>query len=189
MPVKYLSSTKRRSLPLTRTEKGDVFDIDAADQGMLAAFSKDPRISLTRLASQLGVPHSTLRYRLENLERKELILGYPLAINGEALGRFPFRVLIVAKGIDAIFRKELFSFASSHPLCTNFVRCLGAWDFELNYDLESLAQGGEMVQELNDHFAPYIQATSTVTELGVWKFHEWPLRTEVTGAARSRVDI
>jgi|GEM_PF-3880802 len=180
MPIKYLGHSKRRTTPLTRTESGPVYQISQEDQDMLALFSREPNLSLTKLASKLGIPYSTLRYRLDNLERKELILGYPLAVNGEKLGRFPFRVLIVARGIDAKFRRELFSFASSHPLCTMFVRCLGAWDFELNYDLENLAQGGELVQELNDHFGPYIQSTSTVTELGVWKFHEWPLRKEAS---------
>jgi DNA-binding Lrp family transcriptional regulator len=180
MPVKYLLPGPNSGTPLTRTENGDTFEIEPDDERMLALFSKDPSISLNRLATKLGVPYSTLRYRLDHLERKQLILGYPLAINAEKLGRFPLRVLIVARGIDSRFRSELFSFASAHPLCTMFVRCLGAWDFELKYDLENLAQGGEIVQELNDHFGPYIQSTSTVTELGVWKFHEWPLRKEAS---------
>jgi DNA-binding Lrp family transcriptional regulator len=179
-PVKYLTTTKIKTAAITRTQAGNSIAIDHSDEQILAQLSRNPSQSLSSLSAQLGIPHSTLRYRLDTLERKGLILGYPLAINGAALGRHPFRVLIMARGIDATFRKALFAFAASHPLCTMFVRCLGAWDFELNYDLETLTQGGEMVQELYDSFAPYIQSTTTVTELGIWKFHEWPLRSEVT---------
>jgi hypothetical protein len=62
-----------------------------------------------------------------------------------------------------------------------FVRCLGAWDFELNYDLEELSQGGEMVQELHDTFGPFIQSTTTVNELAVLKAHSWPSRKVEVG--------
>ncbi|MFN4896744.1 MAG: Lrp/AsnC family transcriptional regulator [Pseudomonadota bacterium] len=184
LPVKYLGNLRVKASALTRTDAGERMEVSQEDQRMLARFSRDPKVSVTRLAGQLGVAPTTLRYRIENLERKGVILGYPLAVDGAALGRYPFRVLIVARGIDASFRKALFSFACSHPLCTMFVRCLGAWDFELNYDLENLAQGGEMVQELYDSFANHIQSTTTVTELGVWKFHEWPLRSEIANGAK-----
>jgi DNA-binding Lrp family transcriptional regulator len=179
-PIKYLDPIARKLSPITRTKSSKEASVDAIDDKLLTMLSRDPDMSWSKLASVVGIPYSTIRYRLEALVKRGIIIGFPHAVDGAKLGRHPFRILIVARGIDASFRRNLFTFAASHPLCTMFVRCLGAWDFELNYDLEELAQGGEMVQELHDHFGPYIQSTTTVTELRVIKAHDWPARLEIT---------
>lgn len=184
-PIKYLDPVARKLAPITRTKSTQQSAIDAVDNRLLTELSRNPDISWSKLAGVIGIPYSTIRYRLDSLVKRGVIIGFPHAIDGARIGRHPFRVLIVARGINSSFRKELFAFAASHNMCTMFVRCLGAWDFELNYDLEELSQGGEMVQELYDNFAPYIQATTTVTELRVIKAHDWPSRAEVIKPTRS----
>jgi DNA-binding Lrp family transcriptional regulator len=181
LPVKYLDPISRKLPSATRTESPSQTSIDDTDDKLLTVLSRDPSISWTKLASALGSPYSTVRYRIDSLVKRGVIIGFPVAIDGARLGRHPFRVLIVARGIDSSLRKELFSFASSHRFCSMFVRCLGAWDFELNYDLEELSQGGEMVQELHDTFGPFIQSTTTVNELAVLKAHSWPSRKVEVG--------
>lgn len=176
LPIKYLDPIGQKLNPMTRTQNGISATTDSIDEKILTLLSRNPSISSAKLAAAVGMPYSTLRYRIDSLVKRGVIVGFPHAIDGARLGRHPFRVLLVARGIDTAFRRELFQFATAHPLCTMFVRCLGAWDFELNYDLEALAQGGEMVQELYDRFGPYIQSTSTVSELAILKAHEWPRR-------------
>jgi len=177
-PIKYLDPIARKLPPLTRTKSSNDASIDALDDKLLTVLSRDPNISWSKLAGVVGIPYSTIRYRIDSLVKRGVIIGFPHAVDGAKLGRHPFRILVVARGIDASLRRDLFSFAASHPMCTMFVRCLGAWDFELNYDLEELAQGGEMVQELHDKFGAHIQSTSTLTELRVIKAHEWPAQRE-----------
>jgi DNA-binding Lrp family transcriptional regulator len=176
LPIKYLDPAGRKLAPATRTESQCRVEVDATECRLLSMLNRDPSISWVKLASAVGIPYSTVRYRIESLIKRGVIIGFPYVVDGSRLGRHPFRVLIVARGIDTTFRKALFRFAVAHPLCTMFVRCLGAWDFELNYDLEELSQGGAMVQELYDTFGPYIQSTTTVNELAVLKTHEWPLQ-------------
>jgi DNA-binding Lrp family transcriptional regulator len=175
-PIKYLDSISRKLASATRTESSSQTSVDETDDKLLTMLSRNANISWTKLASAVGIPYSTIRYRIDSLVKRGVIIGFPVAIDGSRFGRYPFRVLIVARGIDSSFRKELFNFASSHQLCSMFVRCLGAWDFELNYDLEQLSQGGEMVQELHDNFGQFIQSTTTVNELAVLKAHAWPSR-------------
>ena len=174
LPIKYLDPIASKLKPLTRTKTGNTTSVDKLDDTLLATLSHKPDLPLTKLASAIGVPHSTVRYRIESLVNRGVIIGFPYVIDGARIGRHPFRILIVARGVNQTLRDALFTFASSHHLATMFVRCLGAWDFEINYDLEDLSQGGEMVQELYDHFGDWIQSTTTVTELSVPKAHEWP---------------
>jgi DNA-binding Lrp family transcriptional regulator len=174
LPIKYLDPLAARLKPLTRTKTASRTSVDTLDDALLSMLSRKPDISWSKLAHAIGVPHSTVRYRIDSLVNRGVIIGFPYVTDGARIGRHPFRILIVARGINEALREALFSFASSHRLATMFVRCLGAWDFEINYDLEDLSQGGEVVQELYDHFGDWIQSTTTVTELWVPKAHEWP---------------
>lgn len=178
-PLKYLDPVAQRFQPLTRTHTTENAAVDEVDERILVAMGREPDLSVARLAAIAGIPSSTLRYRLDSLARDGVIIGFPCRVDGARLGMHPFRILIVARGMNATFRQELFRFAEQHRLCTGFVRCLGAWDFELNYDLERIGQGGEVLQEIYDHFGAYIQSTSTVVDLRTWKFFEWSTRRAI----------
>lgn len=184
LPIKYLDPVATKLKPLTRTKTDNTASVDTLDDTLLTMLSGKPDLSLTKLASAIGVPYSTVRYRIESLVSRGVIIGFPYVIDGARIGRHPFRILIVARGVNQTFRDALFAFASAHHLATMFVRCLGAWDFEINYDLEDLSQGGEVVQELYDHFGEWIQSTTTMTELWVPKAHKWP--SHAVRAALSR---
>lgn len=189
LPIKYLDRCAAQLAPLSRTNTHPQTEVDAVDDKILFQLSRDASISWVKLAAQLGIPYSTVRYRIESLVERGIIIGFPFVIDGARIGRHPFRVLIVARGIDGEFRRELFNFAIKHPCCTMFVRCLGAWDFELNFDLAELAHGGEVVQELYDNFGPCIQATTTVNELAVIKAHTWPMSAPSAAVNRRRARL
>jgi DNA-binding Lrp family transcriptional regulator len=173
-PVKYLDPIAKKVPHLTRTQSKSFATVDSVDTRLLALLSSKPDISWTQLAASVGIPYSTVRYRIDSLVQRGIIIGFPHAVDGARLGKHPFRILVVARGLNPSLRRDLFAFATSHRLCTMFVRCVGAWDFEFNYDLDELAQGGEVIQELYDTFGDFIQSTTTVTELSVLKAHEWP---------------
>jgi DNA-binding Lrp family transcriptional regulator len=187
LPLKYLDSLAAKTLPLTRTQVAQTAPLDSIDESILSALGKNPSLSIVRLASQIGLPASTVRYRLDALIKSGIVIGFPCVVAADQLGLHPLRVLVVARGLNATLRRDLFAFANAHRLCTGFVRCLGAWDFELTFDLERLVQGGEIVQEIYDTFGDYIQSISTATELHIWKAHEWPARSDLETTIKAEV--
>ncbi|MFX1318147.1 MAG: Lrp/AsnC family transcriptional regulator [Promethearchaeota archaeon] len=61
--------------------------LDNLDIGILTAFQKDCRTSLEQIAKDLGVPKSTIHYRIKRLEEKKIIEGYYAKVNNEKLGK------------------------------------------------------------------------------------------------------
>lgn len=62
-------------------------NIDDIDKGLLELLQKNCRISIGRIANRLGLPKSTVQYRIKRLEATGVIGGYHAQINPERIGK------------------------------------------------------------------------------------------------------
>lgn len=61
--------------------------LDEIDRGVLNILQRDSRTSLERIADKLGVPKSTVHYRIKRLEAEGIIEGYFAKVNAEKVGK------------------------------------------------------------------------------------------------------
>ncbi len=82
--------------------------MDETDQRLISALRHDARASLSQLALELGVSRTTVRSRIERLQRAGDIVGFTVVLKGEA-ARDPVRALIMlgieGRGTDRILRQ------------------------------------------------------------------------------------
>ncbi len=117
-------------------ENKEQVNIDTLDEKILFGLSKHGSCSQRELATKTGVPFSTLHYHLSELTRKQIFRGMTYAITPSAIGMQAFQILIYAKGLRHRFQEELFAFVRDDPRGVYFVRCIGAWDFEIGVEVE-----------------------------------------------------
>jgi DNA-binding Lrp family transcriptional regulator len=67
--------------------------MDSTDRKILVALQEDGRLTITELASRVGLSVSPCHRRLRELERSGAIRGYRAVVNPEALG-LPFEALV-----------------------------------------------------------------------------------------------
>jgi len=60
--------------------------IDEVDLALLKLLRKNSRISLTRIAKELGITVPAVKYRIQKLEQNGIIQKYSITINYEKLG-------------------------------------------------------------------------------------------------------
>jgi Lrp/AsnC family leucine-responsive transcriptional regulator len=65
----------------------NIESLDALDTQILNLLQEDCRLSLKRLANELGVPKSTVHYRIKRLEADGIIAGYGARVNVAKLGK------------------------------------------------------------------------------------------------------
>ena len=68
--------------------------MDKTDERLIAALRHDARASLSDLALQLGVSRTTIRTRIERLQRSGEIVGFTVVLKGDA-ARDPVRGLMM----------------------------------------------------------------------------------------------
>jgi len=70
--------------------------MDKTDERLIAALRHDARASLSDLALQLGMSRTTVRTRIERLQRRGDILGFTVVLKADAL-RDPVRGLMMIR--------------------------------------------------------------------------------------------
>ncbi len=69
--------------------------LDDVDKNILRTLQKDCRIPLHRIAKKLGVPKSTVHYRVRRLEQEGIIEGYYAKVNPARLGTDYYAVVLI----------------------------------------------------------------------------------------------
>jgi DNA-binding Lrp family transcriptional regulator len=94
--------------------------MDVLDRKILAALQHDGRLTITELATQVGLTVSPCHRRLRELERSGAIRGYRAVVNADALGLgFEVLVFVTMRRED---RETLIAFEAGLAAIPNVVR-------------------------------------------------------------------
>ncbi|MFP3950528.1 MAG: Lrp/AsnC family transcriptional regulator [Candidatus Bathyarchaeia archaeon] len=77
-------------------------DLDDKDIKILNVLQENAKMSFTEISKRLGIPESTVRYRVEQMERKNVITGYAALVNPRRVG-LPITAVMLIK----IYPQEL----------------------------------------------------------------------------------
>ncbi len=126
--------------------------LDDVDHRILASTTDPDFISLADTSRRLGIPLSTIEYRLRKLENEKFILGYRNLIRTEKLGAHRFWMTIVMRGSSASATPKFFDYCHRNPFIRFASRTVGAWDFEVSFDAPHAAAASMIVQNFHDEF-------------------------------------
>jgi DNA-binding Lrp family transcriptional regulator len=120
--------------------RGRICLVDAIDRKILAALQQDGRLTITELATQVGLSVSPCHRRLRELERSGAIRGYRAVVDAESVGlAFEALVLITMRQTD---RETLLGFEAGVASIPNVVqaeRLFGETDYLLRIVTADLA--------------------------------------------------
>ena len=114
--------------------------MDSIDRKMLALLQEDGRLTVTELATQIGLSLSPCHRRLRELERTGAIRGYRAVVDPDALGlKFHALVFVTMRQED---RETLLGFEAAVAAVPNVItaqRLFGDPDYLLRIVTEDLA--------------------------------------------------
>ena len=120
--------------------------LDDVDRAILSNLFQSEYGSHREMARQLGIPRSTIEYRLRKLRCDGVIVGAVHFISARKIKVHVFKLLIYMRGIGRKQRKALIEFACVHPNIVNALHCIGNWDLEFtvevadSYEITALTQ-------------------------------------------------
>lgn len=169
----YVDNLKEDEGPPLIVGSEDVIQYDETDWKILSIISGKARIPLIELAKEVKLTPMAVKYRLNNLEKKKVIVGYKSLIDFRKFGYEYYKVDIFLEDISKI--KEIETFCQYHPNITYLDRTYGGGDIEFDLEVKNLPHFIEIIDELKTKFKGVIRSFSFFSVLKIRKVLYFPI--------------
>lgn len=149
--------------------------IDKKDQKILDVLTKNPRMSLVNMSSQLRESPKVLAYRIKKLEKENLIEAYRPIIDYNALGYTYYKVFINLNKVSRAQLKELKNYITLNPLVIYLVEGIGLpADIDIEMVVKSNQELFNFIMDLKKKFPKLIAEYNTVVFMDTLKVRYIP---------------
>lgn len=157
--------------PKKREEK---YSIDKTDFKIISELSVDCTKSTYDIAKKVGVSSDTVRYRMKNLEKVNIIKNYTILLNISKLNFQWYTYTMGMKMFDTANEKKFEEYLRQNLNIIRSAKTLGGWDLIMYFAVESQREFHLMVKELKIHFKDVIKTYETWVAFKEHFFHPFP---------------
>jgi len=143
-----------RVLPSVKTV---LFKLDKTDRSLLSLLSKDCRTPNTALGAKLRVSKDTVKYRVMNLRKAQVLQGYTAEINTKELGFMSVHLLVQLTAVDPQFLTSAISSMSKLDFITVIIQYSASYDLEIGTVAKTLESLEENVATILDILSPQLK--------------------------------
>ncbi|HJX50293.1 hypothetical protein A3K73_06160 [Candidatus Pacearchaeota archaeon RBG_13_36_9] len=134
---------------------GDSVKFDGLDEKIIKIYSGNVKMPHHEIAEKLNVTSETVRLRIKQLEKREVIVGYKINLNLQKLGYQGYRVDFLLNSVKK--NKELFNYLKYHRYFYQINKSIGGADFETEIVVENLNHLLEILEEVVKKFKDVIK--------------------------------
>lgn len=144
-------------------KRDKVIKIDDLDLQILKKLAENARKPIIDIASELNQTVRIINYRIKQLEKNKIILGYKIAINYEKLGLKFFKTFIYLDNPKEERTNSLISYLEQNKNIIHHVKVLGNWDLEPEFEVHSESKFNKILQEVKDKYSDIIKNIEIIT--------------------------
>ncbi len=100
--------------------------LDETDIQIIEILQENCKLNFTQIGNELGIPESTIRYRIERLEKRRIINGYVALINPRKVGLTITAIMMIK--INPQMIKEISPKLASFKELRHLFRSTGQYD-------------------------------------------------------------
>jgi len=155
----FLAGKEEGEMPkvVYHTTKDKQEMVDALDEELLRLIANNARMAATDMARRLKTTPRVVQYRIKELERKKIILGYKAHLEPKAMGNLFCKAIIYLTNANKGKIDAFTAYASSLQGAVWPQRVLGSWDFEIDFELPSYDEFQDMLLGMKERFPDIIK--------------------------------
>ncbi len=170
---RYLTNEKTLH-ELIMEQKFSRLELDETDSKILGILAKNSRASLVEISRQLGISDKTVKYRIKNLEKNKIILGYMVILDYAKIGFTWHKVFLRLQNLSAEKYRQLISFIKSKTNVMFVTEAIGVSDLEFEAMLRTPQEFHELMREIRMRFPEIIKEFSWITIFKTEKIYYAP---------------
>lgn len=138
-------------------ESGQTATLDREDHHLLQILSLNGRKPVTEIAPLLNLSADTVRYRLNNLQKRKIITGFSVKIDFNQLGNSYHILQLKLQNMNPEKYQKLKTFAKFNPHVIYYIKTIGNHDIELELETTAKEELDQLLKTLRDNFANEIK--------------------------------
>ena len=147
---------------------GKLVDIKDVDLNILKIIGPNARMPLSKIAEKLDLTPAIVRYRLNKMQKLNIIQGYRVNINFEKIGYGEYK-LDINLG-DYSKRPVIINYVKKNPNLVHISKSAGVSDVELTFHVQNLEQLLEIISDIQNRIPNVIR---NYRYLHIRKQHKW----------------
>src|SRR3989344_1812371 len=160
----YLVDTKdsfsRSRIIMKRGKEQEIDDLDLA---ILKKLAENARKPIVDISAELKQTVRIINYRIKQLEKKRIILGYKIAINYDELGIKFFKTFIYLDNPTKERVNALIGYLEQNKNVIHHVKVLGNWDLEPEFEVWNEEEFDKILNDMKDKFSDIIKGVDIIT--------------------------
>jgi Lrp/AsnC family leucine-responsive transcriptional regulator len=131
--------------------------IDKIDEEIIKILTNNARMSVVEIAEKLKTTPRTIQYRIKQLENKKIILAYKAHLNPKAMNRIFCKAIVYLTNISQEKLNSFMNYVSSIPDVVWPQKVMGAWDFEIDCEVENYDRFQDIILDIKEKFPDLIK--------------------------------
>ncbi|MEW6748699.1 MAG: Lrp/AsnC family transcriptional regulator [Candidatus Micrarchaeota archaeon] len=159
---KWLQPEERRVVSFRYGGEPGSEKLDDTDLRILKELCLDGRVRFSAIAEKAGIPPQNVLNRVRALERKGVITKYGIDLDHSRFGIVFCKAFIELHNIDEKSLSEVYSFCEREPRIFALTTTLGAWDLELEMEVEKVEDMMEIMNRIKRSFPNSVKGYDSI---------------------------
>ncbi len=142
---------------------------DETDKKILRTISTNARFPILDLMEKTGLTRDVISYRLKKLKKDNILVQHRTLIDLGKIGHRLYKILLRLQNSPPEKEKEFKYFVKHEPCGVQFLKLLGSWDIELEFEVNDEEELHRILLELRNKFSGIIRDYDTLL---IYKEHK-----------------
>ena len=151
-----------------------IYELDETDKKILKELSKNARINIVNLAEKTKLSRDIINYRLKKLTKEKIIVQYRCYLNLQNVGLNHYKIIFRTKNFDEQPEKEIKSYVTQHKKATQFLKLIGSWDLEIEFETEDEDELYKFLTDIRKRFSNVIRDFDILRITETYKYDYFP---------------
>ena len=171
-PRKYLIENPPKNYNPLLTGSSKKENTDEQDNKILSMITGNAKLSLLKISQKLNLTPVAIRYRINQLEKKKIILTYKALIDYNKLGYQYYKIDLDIENPDSL--KSLMEYSIQHPNIIYVDITFGGSDFEFDIEVKNHKEFQKIIQDIKTKFPGLIRTYKYYKATKIHKYSYLP---------------
>ncbi len=164
----YLTGKKEKKVHTFGGKIGN-YELDNSDIKILRLISMNARMTVSEIMEKSGLTRDVINYRIKKLRKDDIISQYRVLIDLDVIGYKLYKIILRLRSLTPEKEKKLISYITLHPKGTQYLKLVGSWDAELEFEVQNEEELHSILLDIRNNFSDIIRDYDTLL---VYKEHK-----------------